>query len=64
MSEESLQDLKKQDVLSEMMQELGKEIPTLKTALIDERDHYLAASYQKTLQAEGKTLVSVVGAGF
>ena len=59
-SEESLQDLKKQDVLSEMMQELGKEIPTLKTALIDERDHYLA---EKTLQAEGKTLVSVVGAG-
>ncbi len=59
-SEESLQDLKKQDVLSEMMQELGKEIPTLKTALIDERDHYLA---EKTLQAEGKTIVSVVGAG-
>ena len=59
-SEESLRDLKKQDVLSEMMQELGKEIPTLKTALIDERDHYLA---EKTLQAEGKTLVSVVGAG-
>ena len=59
-SEESLQDLKKQDVLSEMMQELGKEIPTLKTALIDERDHYLA---EKTLQAEGKKIVSVVGAG-
>ena len=59
-SEESLQDLKKQDVLSEMMQELGKEIPTLKTALIDERDLYLA---EKTLQAEGKKIVSVVGAG-
>ncbi len=59
-SEESLQDLKKQDVLSDMMQELGKEIPTLKKVLIDERDHYLA---EKTLQAEGKTLVSVVGAG-
>ena len=59
-SEESLQDLKKQDVLSDMMQELGREIPTLKTVLIDERDHYLA---EKTLQAEGKTIVSVVGAG-
>ncbi len=59
-SEETLQDLKKQDVLSDMMQELGKEIPTLKTVLIDERDHYLA---EKTLQAEGRTIVSVVGAG-
>ncbi len=59
-TEESLQDLKKQDVLSDMIQELGKEIPTLKTVLIDERDHYLA---EKTLQAEGKTIVSVVGAG-
>ena len=59
-SEDSLQDLKKQDVLSEMMKELGKEIPTLKTVLIDERDHYLA---EKTLQAEGRTIVSVVGAG-
>ncbi len=59
-TEESIQDLKKQDVLSDMMQELGKEIPTLKTVLLDERDHYLA---EKTLQAEGKTIVSVVGAG-
>lgn len=59
-SEESLQVLKKQDVLSEMMQELGKEVPTLKTVLIDERDRYLA---EKTLRAEGKTIVSVVGAG-
>ena len=58
-SEESLQELRKQDVLSEMMQELGREVPTLKTVLIDERDRYLA---EKTLQAEGKTIVSVVGA--
>ncbi len=59
-NEESLQNLKKQDVLSDMMQELGKEIPTLKTVLIDERDRYLA---EKTLRIEGKTIVSVVGAG-
>ena len=59
-NEESLQDLKKQDVLSDMMQELGREVPTLKTVLIDERDRYLA---EKTLEAEGKTIVSVVGAG-
>ncbi len=59
-SEESLQDLKNQDVLSDMMRELGREVPTLKTVLIDERDRYLA---EKTLQAEGRTIVAVVGAG-
>ena len=42
-SEKEIRDLKKQDVLSEMMQELGKEVPTLKSVLIDERDRYLAA---------------------
>ena len=40
-TEESLRNLKKQDVLSEMMQELGTEVPTLKEVLIDERDQFL-----------------------
>ncbi len=59
-SEESLRDLKKQDVLSELIRDLGETVPTLKTVLIDERDRYLA---EKTLRAEGKTVVVVVGAG-
>ena len=59
-TKESLQNLKKQDVLSEMMEELGTAVPTLKHVLIDERDHYLA---EKILQADGKTIVAVVGAG-
>ncbi len=59
-TEESLRDLKKQDALSEMIRELGESVPTLKTVLIDERDRYLA---EKTLQSEGRTVVSVVGAG-
>ena len=59
-TKESLRNLKQRDVLSEMMQEFGKEVPTLKTVLIDERDYYLA---EKTLQAQGTTIVSVVGAG-
>ena len=59
-TEESLSDLKKQDVLSEMMKELGNEVPTLKTVLIDERDQYLA---QKIIQTEGDKVVAVVGAG-
>ena len=59
-TEESLRNLKKQDVLSEMMQELGTEVPTLKEVLIDERDQYLA---EKILQADGGKVVAVVGAG-
>lgn len=59
-SEESLSDLKKQDVLSDMMNDLGVDVPSLKTALIDERDQYLA---QKFLQADGSRVVAVVGAG-
>jgi pheromone shutdown-related protein TraB len=59
-SEETLRDLRKQDVLSEMMKELGVEVPTLKTVLIDERDQFLA---EKILQSEGSRVVAVVGAG-
>ncbi len=59
-SEDEIRNLKKQDVLSEMMKELGKEVPTLKVALIDERDRYLA---KKIVEAPGKRTVAVVGAG-
>ncbi len=59
-SEEEIRDLKKQDVLSDMMEELGKEVPTLKLVLIDERDHYLA---EKIRDAKGEKVVAVVGAG-
>ncbi len=59
-SEEQMQELKQQDVLNELMNELGRAMPSLKTALIDERDAYLST---KILGAEGKRLVAVVGAG-
>ena len=59
-SEDEIRNLKKQDVLSEMMKELGKEVPTLKVVLIDERDRYLA---RKMVEAPGKRTVAVVGAG-
>ena len=59
-SEEEIRDLKKQDVLSDMMQALGKEVPTLKAVLIDERDQYLGA---KIFQASGEKIVAVIGAG-
>jgi pheromone shutdown-related protein TraB len=59
-NEEVLRSLRKKDVLSEWMQELGDRYPELKRALIDERDGYLAA---KIRAAEGRVLVGVVGAG-
>jgi len=59
-SEEELRRLRRKDVLSELMQELGRAMPELKRALIDERDAYLAT---KIRQARGDKLVAVVGAG-
>jgi pheromone shutdown-related protein TraB len=59
-TEEELRNLRRKDVLSELMQELGREFPELKRALIDERDAYLAT---KIRRAEGRKLVAVVGAG-
>ena len=59
-TEQEIRDLKKQDALSDMMEELGKEVPTLKSVLIDERDRYLA---QKIQDAKGQKIVAVVGAG-
>ncbi len=59
-SEEELARIRQQDVLSELMRELGEAMPDLKTALIDERDAYLA---HKILASEGQKLVAVVGAG-
>ena len=59
-SEASLRELRHQDMVSEMMKELGDEVPSLKHVLIDERDSYLA---EKILQAKGNRIVAIVGAG-
>ncbi len=59
-SEDELSRLRQQDVLSELMKELGDTMPELKKSLIDERDAYLA---QKIRDTRGDRLVAVVGAG-
>ena len=59
-TEEKLEQLKKKDVLSELMSELGEAMPELKRVLIDERDIYLA---EKIKMSAGTKLVAVVGAG-
>src|SRR5262249_4682450 len=60
LDEEELRRIRDQDVISELMRELGRELPSVKTTLIDERDAYLA---HKILAAEGERVVAVVGAG-
>jgi pheromone shutdown-related protein TraB len=60
LTEEKLAELRKKDVLSELMEELGKSLPVLKKVLVDERDNYLA---EKILKSSGKKIVAVVGAG-
>jgi len=60
LTEEKLAELRSKDVLSEMMDELGKAMPVLKKVIIDERDQYLA---EKMKRSNGQKIVSVVGAG-
>jgi pheromone shutdown-related protein TraB len=59
-SEEELMRIRQQDVLSELMRELGDAMPELKRSLIDERDTYLA---QRIRESQGEKIVAVVGAG-
>ena len=54
-----IEELKKHANLSEMLAEFAKELPEIKVPLIDERDQYLIS---KIREAEGKTIVAVVGA--
>ena len=60
LSREKIEELKKKDVLSALMEELTKEAPHLKEVLVDERDVFIA---NKILKTPGKKIVAVVGAG-
>ena len=59
-SEEDLARIREQDVVTEVMNELGRMMPDLKRVLIDERDAYLA---HEILETDGQRIVAVVGAG-
>ena len=60
LTEEKLTELKKNDVLSELLNELGESMPELKEVIIDERDTYLSEKIKSSL---GGKLVAVIGAG-
>ena len=59
-TEEELEKLKSQDILTSTLNELAGSFPQFKTILIDERDQYLS---QKIKEAPGKKIVAVLGAG-
>jgi pheromone shutdown-related protein TraB len=59
-SEETVEELKQDEKLADVLQLFADEFPALKVPLIDERDVYLA---QKIRSADGKLKVAVVGAG-
>ncbi len=59
-TEEELEKLKSEDMLTSMLSELGKSFPKLKVALIDERDKYLS---HKIKTASGNKIVAILGAG-
>ena len=59
-SSEEIEKLKETDILQSMLDEIAKELPTIKRVLIDERDEYLAS---KIYEAKGENIVAVVGAG-
>lgn len=58
--EDLLAELRKTDVISKMIKNLGESVPSLKRVLIDERDYYLA---EKIRLSKGNKVVAVVGAG-
>ncbi|KAB2954289.1 TraB/GumN family protein [Heliorestis acidaminivorans] len=58
-TEEELDKMKGQDMLTSILDEIGQSFPHLKTTIIDERDQYLA---HKIKTASGNKVVAVLGA--
>ncbi|MDR0526983.1 MAG: TraB/GumN family protein [Spirochaetaceae bacterium] len=61
-SEEEIENLKKNSELDSMMNEISDFLPEVKETLIDERDYYLAAKIWEESAGKNKT-VAVLGAG-
>ncbi|MBN2033107.1 MAG: TraB/GumN family protein [Deltaproteobacteria bacterium] len=57
---EQIEEMKKKDVLDNLLSEIGATLPEVRRILIDERDQYLAF---KIRTAPGKKIVAAVGAG-
>lgn len=57
--EDSLEDLREAHNISEVLNELGDVLPSVKTVLVDERDLFMAS---ELVNAPGEKIVAVVGA--
>lgn len=55
-----IEELKKKDMMTKLMEELSKEVPNMKKVLVDERDEFIA---QQILGSKAKKIVAVVGIG-
>lgn len=60
LTKEKIEELKRQDIMTELMNELSSMAPTVKRVLVDERDVYIA---NKIMRTPGEKIVAVVGAG-
>jgi pheromone shutdown-related protein TraB len=60
LKEEDIEELKTKDMLTQAVGEIARQAPTIKRVLIDERDAYMA---RKILDADGRRVLAVVGAG-
>ena len=60
LDEEEIESLKRDDMLTQVMNAFAQAFPRAKATLIDERDAYLA---HRIRHAPGRTVVAVVGAG-
>ncbi|MDD4251211.1 MAG: TraB/GumN family protein [Candidatus ainarchaeum sp.] len=56
----SIEDLKNEDLINKLMKELGRQMPSVKKVLVDERDDYITEMIR---QSKGKKIIAVVGAG-
>jgi pheromone shutdown-related protein TraB len=60
LSEEDVEQLKQQDMLTAALDEIAKKTPVIKRVVLDERDVYMA---KKISDLEGKKVLAVVGMG-
>lgn len=60
LSEEDVEQLKQQDMLTAALDEVAKKTPVIKQVVLDERDVYMA---KKISDLEGKKILAVIGMG-
>ena len=59
-TEETIEQLKQEDILNSLLKKMAMDFPTIKRVLIDERDQYIA---HKLTELKGKKILAVLGAG-